>query len=90
MWTSSYVLVAAGWSLLLFALVYWAVEQRAGAKRGWSKGLTWPWLVFGSNAIVAYMISELLGTVIELIRFTSGPDRTNALHLIYAHLFVAN
>jgi len=28
MWTSSYVLVAAGWSLLVFALAYWAVEQR--------------------------------------------------------------
>lgn len=54
MWTSSYVLVAAGYSLLLFALCYWAVEVM-----DWRKGWTYVWLVFGSNAITAYMISEL-------------------------------
>jgi len=57
MWTSSYVLVAGGYSMLLLTLAYWAVELR-----GWRKGWTWPWLVFGSNAIVAYMISELLAS----------------------------
>lgn len=87
MWTSSYVLVAAGWSLLLFALVYGAAEWRGWGKSGWSKGLAWPWLVFGSNAIVAYMISELLGTAIELFRFTSGRHRTDALSYIYEHVF---
>ena len=61
MWTSSYVLVAAGWSLLLFALVYWAVEQRGWGKSGWSKRLLWPWLVFGSNAIVAYIDQRTAG-----------------------------
>ena len=55
MWTSSYVLVAAGWSLAALALAYWAVEEK-----GWRKGWTWPWLVFGSNAIVAYMFSGML------------------------------
>jgi predicted acyltransferase len=88
MWTSSYVLVAAGWSLLLFALIYWAIEQRGWGKARAGQALKWPWLVFGSNAIVAYMISELLSTVVELIPVTSGPYRTNALHFIYAHLFV--
>ena len=36
MWTSSYVLVAAGWSLAIFALAYWAVEQRGWGKTGLS------------------------------------------------------
>ena len=40
-------------ALLTFA--FWAVEQK-----GWRKGWTWVWLVFGSNAIAAYMFSELL------------------------------
>ncbi len=66
MWTSSYVLVAAGWSLAVLTLVYWAVELR-----GWRKGWTWPWLVFGSNAIVIYMFSELLPGVLGNIRFTA-------------------
>jgi predicted acyltransferase len=62
MWTSSFVLVAGGYSLLLLALCYWAVEVR-----GWRTGWTWPWLVFGSNAIVAYMISELLSSTLWVI-----------------------
>ena len=62
MWTSSYVLVAAGYSLSLLTVVFWLVEVK-----GWRKGWTWPWLVFGSNAIVAYMFSELLPGVIGSI-----------------------
>ena len=70
LWTSSYVLAAAGWSLLVFALVYWAVEVRGWGKKGLGRGLAWPWLVFGSNAIAAYMVSELLPGVLDMIRFS--------------------
>jgi predicted acyltransferase len=92
MWTSSYVLVAAGWSLLLFAVAYWVIEQRGWGKSGsvkssWGKRLLWPWLVFGSNAIVAYIISELLGTAIGLVRFTSDGHKDDALSFIYMHVF---
>ena len=88
MWTSSYVLVSAGWSLLLFALVYWAVEQRGWGKSGWSKRLLWPWLVFGSNAIVAYIISDLLEGAIGLVPFTASGHRYDALSYLYDHVFV--
>ena len=59
MWTSSYVLVAAGWSLALFALVFWAVEQKGwgkgkgGAKgwsgRGWSSDRMPLWPTWSAN-----------------------------------------
>ena len=62
MWTSSYVLVAAGYSLTLLTLVFVLVEVKGWGRTG--TGWTWPWLVFGSNAIVAYMFSELLPGVI--------------------------
>ena len=39
-------------------------------RKGWSKALAWPWLVFGSNAIVAYMISEELYVRLVQVRFT--------------------
>ena len=87
MWTSSYVLFAAGWSLLLFALIYWAVEQHGWGQRGWSKRLAWPWLVFGSNAIVAYMISEMMESAVDLIHFNFGGRSTDAFEFTYAHLF---
>jgi predicted acyltransferase len=74
------VLVSAGWSVALLTLAYWAVEQR-----GWFKGRgkvwIWPWLVFGSNAIVAYMVSELLPGVLDNIAIHSG-GRARALGAI--------
>ncbi|MGP8174604.1 MAG: acyltransferase family protein [Terracidiphilus sp.] len=86
LWTSSYVLVAAGWSLAVFTLVYWAVEQR-GRDKGLGKGWMWPWLVFGSNAIVVYMFSELLASALWNIRFTVGGRRTDALAWVFVHAF---
>jgi len=87
MWTSSYVLVAAGWSLAIFALAYWAMEQRGWGRKGWSKGLAWPWLVFGSNAITGYMISELLAGGFFAIHFADGGRRVNPLFYANHHFF---
>ena len=53
-WTSSMVLVAAGWSLLLLALFYWVIDVK-GYKR-WSFFLR----VIGMNAIVAYMAGDFI------------------------------
>ncbi|HEU5350393.1 MAG TPA: heparan-alpha-glucosaminide N-acetyltransferase domain-containing protein [Terracidiphilus sp.] len=66
MWTSSYVLVAAGYSLLLFTLCYWAAEVM-----DWRKGWSYIWLVFGSNAITAYMISELGADLLWSVKRTT-------------------
>lgn len=84
MWTSSYVLVAGGYSLALLAFMHFAFEQR-----NWRKGWTWPWLVFGSNAIAAYMFSELLTSTLFNISMT-GADRKpiDAMTWIVAHISV--
>jgi predicted acyltransferase len=85
MWTSSYVLWAAGWSLLLFAAIYWAVEVRGWGKEGGTRALAWPWLVFGSNAIVAYMVSELLPGSLDMIRFPADGHWTTLLGYVSTH-----
>jgi predicted acyltransferase len=83
MWTSSFVLVAGGYSLALLTLCYWAVEQQ-----GWRKGWTWVWLVFGSNAIAAYMFSELLPGALDHISVPGGPGRHPDLEMwIFSHVF---
>ena len=87
MWTSSYVLVAAGWSLAIFALTYWLVEQCGWGKSGWTKMFTWPWLVFGSNAIAAYMISELLGPAQGMIVFHSDGGDMTPFYYARLHFF---
>jgi predicted acyltransferase len=82
MWTSSFVLVAAGYSLALFAFTYWAIELR-----GWRTAWTWPWLVFGSNAIAAYMFSELLPSGLDAIRFNAAGHPTNVIAWVFLHSF---
>ena len=56
LWTSSYVLLSAGFALVCLAICYWTTDVKL--RRGW---WTQPFLIFGSNAIAAYVISELLG-----------------------------
>jgi predicted acyltransferase len=54
-WTSSFVLVAGGWSLLLLATFYYIVDVRGW--RRWCQPLVW----IGMNAITLYVASNLLG-----------------------------
>lgn len=82
LWTSSYVLVAGGYSLALLTLVFWAIE-----KKGWRTGWTWIWIVFGSNAIAAYMFSELLPGVLHNIHFIYNGERTNVIAFLLEHVF---
>jgi predicted acyltransferase len=82
LWTSSYVLVAGGYALALMTLAFWAVEQK-----GWRTGWTFIWLVFGSNAIAAYMFSELLPGVLHNIHFVSGGTRTDVIAFVFDHGF---
>jgi predicted acyltransferase len=62
LWTSSFVLFAAGWSLLLLAVFYYLIEVRKDTGR-W----TMPALVFGMNAIASYVLSELLASVLSVV-----------------------
>jgi predicted acyltransferase len=61
LWTSSYVLFAAGWSLLLLALFLWIGDMRSSSKAATEKRgvLATILLVFGTNAIFAYELSEV-------------------------------
>jgi predicted acyltransferase len=61
LWTSSFVLYAAGWSLLALAIFWFLVQVR-----GWRRG-TGALLVFGTNAITAYVVSELLGPALSYV-----------------------
>jgi len=84
LWTSSYVLFAGGLSLLLLALAIWIVDVRSAkqshpdvARRS---GIFNPLLVFGTNAITAYVFSELLASAIDNIRTGPGVNLQQALY----------
>jgi predicted acyltransferase len=53
-WTSSYVLVAGGWSMLLLAAFYQMIDVRGW--RGWTPPLVW----IGGNALTIYLVSKLV------------------------------
>ncbi|WP_420238983.1 acyltransferase family protein [Telmatobacter bradus] len=73
LWTSSYVLVAAGYALGIFALIYWVLDVKLLCREGRARWLVWPWLVFGSNAIAAYLISELGMNILGETRWMDTP-----------------
>ena len=59
LWSSSYVLYAAGWSFLLMALFYWVIDMRGYQK--WA----FPFVVIGLNPITIYVLEGVFdfGTI---------------------------
>jgi predicted acyltransferase len=88
LWTSSYVLLAAGISLLGLALFYWLVDiLRVQDKSRIAKAALWPWLVFGSNAIAAFVLSELFVETMLWIKVPNDGKTITAWNWIYLHIF---
>jgi predicted acyltransferase len=65
LWTGSFTLVAAGVCLLLLGLC------RAAELAGWQRPLR-PFTVFGSNAIVVYLVSSLLAKALYFVQLSNG------------------
>jgi predicted acyltransferase len=84
LWTSSYVLFAGGLSLLLLALAIWIVDVRSSKQShpeaGTRSSIFTPLLVFGTNAITAYVLSELLASAIDNIRTGPGVNLQQTLY----------
>lgn len=84
LWTSSFVLYAGGLSLMLLALAIWIVDARRSHEKtaeNKRKPLIFTFLlVFGTNAITAYVLSELLASVLAVIHVA---PKLNLKHWIY-------
>ncbi|GAB3933487.1 acyltransferase family protein [Mucilaginibacter myungsuensis] len=61
LWTSSFVLYTGGLATIALALCYWLIDVQ-----GHKKGL-WFFVVFGVNAILAYVLSGIMQGLIDLI-----------------------
>jgi predicted acyltransferase len=88
LWTSSYVLLAAGIAAVVLALCSWIVDGRPQPWPRWLQVVTWPWLVFGSNAITAFVTSVVVVKTMLFIHHTGvdGVSRT-WWYLYYYELF---
>jgi predicted acyltransferase len=93
LWTSSYVLFAAGCSLLGLALCYWLIDIKRINETKLGEKLAWPFFVFGSNAIVAYAVSDLIVVTLANIHTSAiGPNGKlmSVWSWIYWHIFASN
>ncbi|MCJ7753235.1 MAG: DUF5009 domain-containing protein [Thermoanaerobaculales bacterium] len=84
LWTSSYVVLTAGLALLTLAVTLYFVDIR-GRDR-WAK----PFLIFGTNSIVAYVLSGLIAKTLLKIRWTGAEGSTVSLNSwLYHHFFAS-
>ena len=84
LWTSSYVLLTAGFALQTLAVCYWLIDLKGF--RAWAK----PFLVFGSNALAVYFLSEAFVRAVDALGFkTADGGETNLLSLIHEKLFAS-
>jgi predicted acyltransferase len=67
LWTSSYVIFTAGLALLCLALCYWIVDIKQ-----WRGFWTKPLLVFGMNAIAAYVFAEVISHLLDHMHGAGG------------------
>jgi len=83
LWTSTFVIFTAGFAMVILALCYWLVDMR-----GWRRWAQ-PFLVFGSNAITAFVLSTLL-SIGSTYFHIADDDRQRTVHgYVYSHWFAA-
>lgn len=72
LWTSSYVLYTSGLALLTLAACYWIIDIKGYKK--W----TWPFVVFGVNALALFIFSGIMARILGMVRFAGdeGKDIT--------------
>ncbi len=76
-YTPPFALWSAGLSLLAFAALFWMVDILR-LRRGW----TLP-LIFGTNAIFAFALSQFVTTMLSTVHFTVG----HGMHYLNASLY---
>lgn len=64
LWSSSFVLYTCGWAVLIWFFMFWIIDVKG------IKGWTSFFLVFGTNALFTYILSELLLMLNYLCPFT--------------------
>ncbi len=82
LWSSSYVLFAAGIALVALSICYWAIDIK-----NWKTGWTYIWLVFGMNAITAYVFAEILSAALHAIELHTGTTMVSPSWYVFTHWF---
>lgn len=88
LWTPSFVLLCAGVAAMLLAACSWLVDGRKGVWPLWLRGITWPWFVYGANAMAAFIVSEAIVKIAVYIHWTDADGHGHTpWGWTYEHLF---
>jgi predicted acyltransferase len=73
LWTSSFAVLTGGLSALLFGVVCWLVDVKR------QRRLAIPFLIFGRNAIVLYVLATLVAKTLDTIAVAQTDGTTTSL-----------
>lgn len=76
LWSSAYVLYTGGICMCCLGISYWYFDVKQHGSR------FWPLLVFGTNAIFAYVVAEVLPRFMNMVVI----GHARGLHIVYAVL----
>ncbi|MGV3603331.1 MAG: acyltransferase family protein [Dyadobacter fermentans] len=76
LWTSSFVLVTSGFAAMLFGALYFLIDIR-----GRTAGIA-PGVIFGANAIAAYVLADLLALIFYIMPVGSDTLNHHAVHIL--------
>jgi predicted acyltransferase len=82
LWTTSYVVLMAGFSFLTLAFSTWFIDVK-----GWNKGFK-PAIVFGSNPLVVFAGSGILGRIMYMVKVGEGASYMSIKGYMYIHWMV--
>ena len=77
LWTSSFVLITSGIAMHTLVFSFWVIDIKK-----YTKG-TGVFMAFGSNAISAYMLSELLANLMYSIKFMYKGSQTSLKGFVF-------
>lgn len=83
LWTSSYVLVTAGWALLLMAACYELFEVQRLHSPGW------PFRIMGRNSIFLFVASAIIARMLLNTKITVASGKVNLWFWVYDTFFVS-
>ena len=82
LWTSSFVLYAGGFAIIMLTISYWLIDVKQRRK------YIEPFLAFGANAITAYVAADVVLKILELIHVQVNGQKTGTQQYLYHTFFV--
>jgi predicted acyltransferase len=79
LWTSSFALFTSGIAMVLLAVLFWRIDSGRSDDLQRSRLLK-PWLVFGTNALTAYVLSEVLAMALAAVPVHGGENLQQLLY----------